>query len=81
MEQNEIDLCGYTHGRHGWPTSESAELAELRSLVSGGSRLVTIAGPGGIGKSRLALQVAAEVLDGTGGGGWSSWRRWPNPSW
>ena len=40
------------------------------SLVSGGSRLVTIAGPGGIGKSRLALQVAAEVLDGTGDGVW-----------
>jgi predicted ATPase/class 3 adenylate cyclase/DNA-binding CsgD family transcriptional regulator len=48
----------------------AAELAELRSLVSGGSRLVTIAGPGGIGKSRLALQVAAEVLDGAGDGVW-----------
>src|ERR1700722_1207738 len=48
----------------------SAELAELRALVSGGSRLVTIAGPGGIGKSRLALQVAADALDGTGDGVW-----------
>jgi predicted ATPase/class 3 adenylate cyclase/DNA-binding CsgD family transcriptional regulator len=48
----------------------AAELAELRSLVSGGSRLVTIAGPGGIGKSRLALQVAADVLDGGGDGVW-----------
>jgi predicted ATPase/DNA-binding CsgD family transcriptional regulator/tetratricopeptide (TPR) repeat protein len=55
------------------PTSfvgRAAELAELRSLMSGGSRLVTITGPGGIGKSRLALQVAAEVLDGGGDGVW-----------
>jgi predicted ATPase/DNA-binding CsgD family transcriptional regulator len=48
----------------------AAELAELRSLVAAGSRLVTIAGPGGIGKSRLALQVAADVLDGAGDGVW-----------
>jgi predicted ATPase/class 3 adenylate cyclase/DNA-binding CsgD family transcriptional regulator len=62
--------------RHNLPSQatsfvgRAAELAELRSLVSGGSRLVTIAGPGGIGKSRLALQVAAEVLDGDGDGVW-----------
>jgi predicted ATPase/class 3 adenylate cyclase/DNA-binding CsgD family transcriptional regulator len=48
----------------------AAELAELRALVAGGSRLVTITGPGGIGKSRLALQVAAEALDGAGDGVW-----------
>jgi predicted ATPase/class 3 adenylate cyclase/DNA-binding CsgD family transcriptional regulator len=62
--------------RHNLPSQatnfvgRTAELAELRALVSGGSRLVTIAGPGGIGKSRLALQVAAEVLDATGDGVW-----------
>ena len=62
--------------RHNLPSQatsfvgRTAELAELRALVSGGSRLVTIAGPGGIGKSRLALQAAAEALDGTGDGVW-----------
>src|ERR1700722_11823757 len=62
--------------RHNLPSQatsfvgRTAELAELRALVSGGSRLVTIAGPGGIGKSRLALQVAAEALDGNGDGVW-----------
>ncbi len=62
--------------RHNLPSQATSfvgrtvELAELRALVSGGSRLVTIAGPGGIGKSRLALQVAADALDGTGDGVW-----------
>ena len=37
------------------------ELARLAQLVAeGGSRLVTITGPGGIGKTRFALQVALE---------------------
>jgi predicted ATPase/class 3 adenylate cyclase/DNA-binding CsgD family transcriptional regulator len=48
----------------------AAELAELRSLVMGESRLITITGPGGIGKTRLALQVAADALDGAGDGVW-----------
>jgi predicted ATPase/DNA-binding CsgD family transcriptional regulator len=42
-----------------------AELAEVRALV-GGSRLVTLTGAGGAGKTRLGLQVAAGLLDGTG---------------
>jgi predicted ATPase/class 3 adenylate cyclase len=39
------------------------ELAELRELLAGGARLVTITGAGGSGKTRLALQVAAELAD------------------
>jgi hypothetical protein len=38
-----------------------AEIAELVSLLSNGSRLVTVTGAGGTGKTRLALQVAAEL--------------------
>jgi predicted ATPase len=46
-----------------------AELAAVRALV-GGSRLVTLTGTGGAGKTRLALQLAAGLLDGTGDGVW-----------
>ena len=68
-----LDDPALRHNLPSQPTSfvgRAGELAVLRSLVSGGSRLVTVAGPGGIGKSRLALQVAAEVLDGAGDGVW-----------
>jgi hypothetical protein len=45
------------------------ELAAVRTLV-GSSRLVTLTGAGGAGKTRLSLQVAAELLDGSGDGVW-----------
>jgi predicted ATPase len=47
----------------------AGELANVRNLVRS-SRLVTLAGAGGCGKTRLALQVAADLLDGSGGGVW-----------
>jgi DNA-binding SARP family transcriptional activator len=40
-----------------------AELAELAALLRGGSRLVTLTGAGGIGKTRLALHVGQELAD------------------
>jgi non-specific serine/threonine protein kinase len=45
------------------------ELAELRTLLAG-RRVVTLTGPGGVGKTRLALRLAAELLDGSGDGVW-----------
>jgi predicted ATPase/DNA-binding SARP family transcriptional activator len=42
-----------------------AETAKVRQLL-GRSRVVTLTGPGGGGKSRLALEVAHEVLSGVG---------------
>ena len=45
------------------------EVAEVRALVES-ARLVTLTGAGGCGKTRLGLQVAAELLDGSGDGVW-----------
>jgi len=38
------------------------EVEELVAMLSDGKRLVTLTGPGGTGKTRLALQVAAELV-------------------
>jgi class 3 adenylate cyclase len=53
---------------HNLPTHPTAllgrerELADVRRLFEDGARLVTLTGPGGTGKTRLGLQVAAELL-------------------
>jgi predicted ATPase/class 3 adenylate cyclase/Tfp pilus assembly protein PilF len=45
------------------------ELASVSALLLRGDvRLVTLIGPGGIGKTRLGLQVAAEIVDAFPGG-------------
>jgi class 3 adenylate cyclase len=44
------------------------ELAELSELLLQSERLVTLTGPGGSGKTRLSLQVGAELLEEFPGG-------------
>ena len=42
-----------------------SEIADVRSLLSqDGIRLVTLKGPGGIGKTRLAIEIAGQELEG-----------------
>lgn len=45
------------------------EVAEIAALIAA-HRLVTLVGSGGIGKTRTSLQVAANLLDGSGDGVW-----------
>jgi predicted ATPase/class 3 adenylate cyclase len=44
-------------------------MAELRTLLHR-HRMITLAGPGGVGKSRLAVQLAAEAIDEFPDGVW-----------
>ncbi|MEO7133551.1 MAG: AAA family ATPase, partial [Vicinamibacterales bacterium] len=45
------------------------ELAQIQKLLSS-NRLVTLIGAGGVGKTRLALRVATQVLDANAAGVW-----------
>ena len=47
------------------------EIARIQSLLlDEGRRLITLTGPGGVGKSRLALRVATGLTDHLDGGCW-----------
>jgi predicted ATPase/DNA-binding CsgD family transcriptional regulator len=48
------------------------EIAEVKRLL-GDNRLVTLTGPGGCGKTRLALEVAAGVAEDFEEGAWWAW--------
>ena len=62
-------------GRRGLPVpvtpfvGRGAERAELSEALAG-RRLVTAVGPGGVGKTRLAISVAAELAEGRRDGVW-----------
>ncbi|MBO0818440.1 MAG: LuxR family transcriptional regulator, partial [Actinobacteria bacterium] len=45
------------------------ELAEVRKKLTE-ARLVSLVGPGGVGKTRLAIRAATELGRGFRGGGW-----------
>jgi class 3 adenylate cyclase len=46
------------------------ELAEIAELLQDGARLLTLTGPGGTGKTRLAIQAAAEAAESFPDGLW-----------
>jgi predicted ATPase len=46
-----------------------SEIAQLTKKMQA-QRIVTIVGAGGVGKTRVALQVGADLLDGSGDGVW-----------
>ena len=45
------------------PIGRDAEIASIHRQVVDGTRLITLTGPGGVGKTRLALAVAADLAD------------------
>src|SRR5437879_5495248 len=78
----QLGLAGRTFASPGWPRARhnlassytsfigrEREAAELDRLLSG-PRLLTLTGTPGVGKTRLALEVASQRLDAHPGGVW-----------
>jgi len=75
LERDFPPLSSLDRAQHNLPIHPStfvgreAELSEVVELLKT-ERLVTVTGFGGMGKTRFALQVAAELADGSGDGVW-----------
>ncbi|MEZ4563081.1 MAG: tetratricopeptide repeat protein [Thermomicrobiales bacterium] len=66
-------LDGSPHNLPVQPTrlvGRETDLARVRDALRAGNRLITLLGPGGVGKSRLSLQVGADELDSFPDGVW-----------
>jgi predicted ATPase len=46
------------------------ELSELAAMFSSGARLVSLLGPGGVGKTRLAFELVKQIAPSYSAGGW-----------
>ena len=62
-------MVGFPMGQDALWMKRSLELAEVQGLVES-ARLVTRTGAGGLGKTRPCLQVAPDLLDGSGDRVW-----------
>src|SRR5271165_3472661 len=69
MRDHSPGPCGRLRAELSGFVGRRAELGRVRSALSG-ARLVTLTGPGGIGKTRLAVQAATEVRRRFRDGAW-----------
>jgi predicted ATPase/class 3 adenylate cyclase len=75
LEDDFAPVRSLEHVRHNLPVQTSSFIGreeELRAVAKliGQDRLVSLLGPGGTGKTRLAYQVAAQVVEDFPGGVW-----------
>ena len=68
VQQAEIRPTSIPVPRTGFVGREKEVAAAKELLMSKDARLVTVTGPGGIGKTRLAVEVAGELVDRFPGG-------------
>ena len=73
--RHEVPVASSPRVRHNLPAQLTSffgreqELAELERCL-GEARLITLTGVGGVGKTRLALELAVRVVEGFTGGSW-----------
>ena len=63
VEPAELRVRRHLPGAQTQLVGRRRELDEIGALLRGGTRLVTLTGPGGTGKTRLALQAAHALAD------------------